>query len=79
MSIRLASSCSHCEAFSAGKVCKVHDLKVSEDYVCDRFSLIPKLDSARHCGNCARHQTDACAHPSKATEGMLCASWAPQA
>lgn len=79
MPIRLASSCTHCESLKEGNVCAVHDIKVNANYVCDRFSLMPNLDGARHCGNCSRHHTDACAHPKKAAEGMLCSSWAPQA
>lgn len=79
MPIRLASSCTHCEALSDKSHCLVHDIKVNENYVCDRFSLKAHLSTERHCGSCARYKGDSCAHPHKAAEGMLCASWAPQA
>jgi hypothetical protein len=79
MAIRLANSCAHCEALSAQHQCKVHDIKVDENYVCDHFSFNPSLSTVRHCGSCARHKTDTCAHPQKAAQGMLCSSWAPQA
>jgi len=79
MSIRLASNCSHCESLSTENMCSVHKLKVNENYTCDRFSLIFKLDLDRDCNNCLRNNTDSCAHPQKAAEGMLCSSWAPQA
>lgn len=79
MPIRLASNCGHCAALSPANHCKVHDIKVNENYTCDRFSMVPNLNTARECSNCARFKTETCAHPSKAAEGMLCASWAPQA
>ncbi len=74
MAIRLASSCSHFEALSADNQCAVHDIKVNANYVCDRFSLKPQLNGARHCGSCARYNGSSCAHSQKAAEGMLCAS-----
>jgi hypothetical protein len=79
MPIRLATNCGHCSALAPSNHCKVHDIKVNEQYTCDRFSMMPKFDAARHCSNCSRFKTDSCAHPNKAAEGMLCASWAPQA
>jgi len=78
MSIRLASNCSHCNSFTAAHMCKKHKLKVSEEYVCDQFSLLAKLDDSAQCTNCLRHGKDDCAHPNVAAEGMLCASWAPK-
>jgi hypothetical protein len=79
MSIRLASNCAHCDSLSAANFCNVHEIKVNENYTCERFSLRPDIAAERHCGNCARHNSDTCAHPNKAAEGMLCSSWAPQA
>ena len=79
MPIRIASNCSHCESLQSSNICGIHKIKVNENYTCDRFSLTPSLNQERQCGNCARHQTDSCAHPEKAAEGMMCASWAPQA
>lgn len=79
MPIRLASNCAHCESLNAGNMCGIHNIKVTENYTCDRFALVPKLEGSRQCGNCARHNTDSCAHPEKAAEGMMCSSWAPQA
>ena len=79
MSIRLSSSCSHCEALSEKSICMVHEVKVNENYVCDKFSLQSQLINLRHCKTCARYQSESCTHPLKAAEGMLCSSWAPQA
>ena len=79
MPIRLASNCTHCESLETTNFCSFHNIKVNANYTCDRFSLVPKLDHERQCSNCARHQTDSCAHPEKAAEGMMCSSYAPQA
>ena len=79
MAIRLAINCAHCESLSASNHCMIHEVKVNENYTCDRFSLQPKLEGHRHCGSCAKQNSSTCAHPSKASEGMLCTSWAPQA
>lgn len=79
MPIRISSSCTNCEALSAGSHCQVHDVQVNEHYTCDQFSLKAQLSAQRQCKNCARFKTQSCAHPNKAAEGMLCASWAPQA
>ena len=79
MSIRIASNCAHCEAFETSHMCGIHKIKVNENYTCERFSMIPELDTERSCTNCARHTTESCAHPETAAAGMMCASWAPQA
>mgnify|MGYP001800229026 CR=1 FL=1 len=79
MSIRIASTCSTCESFNASNLCVVHNVKVNQNYVCDSFAMNPSLNSQKDCGTCARHETDSCAHPDRASEGMLCMSWAPKA
>ena len=79
MPIRLSQSCTHCQALTSSSVCSVHEIKVNENYTCDQFSIRPQLATSRHCGSCARYKGESCAHPAKAAEGMLCASWAPQA
>ncbi|MBN3519727.1 hypothetical protein JYB62_06900 [Algoriphagus lutimaris] len=78
MSIRIASSCNHCNSFSESHMCKTHDLKVSEEYTCDQFSILQQLNKSMHCNSCQRMNRADCEHPDLAAEGMLCASWAPK-
>lgn len=79
MAIRLSSSCQNCSNLESTATCQIHGVKVSSTYTCDQFSMKFALSEERQCTNCARHQTDTCAHPDKAAEGMLCTSWAPAA
>jgi len=78
MSIRISSSCNHCNSFTEAQLCKTHELKVSKEYTCDQFSILQQLDKSMHCNSCARHHRTDCAHPDLAADGMLCASWAPK-
>ncbi|WP_157366935.1 hypothetical protein [Algoriphagus vanfongensis] len=78
MSIRIASSCNHCNSFTTANQCKTHDLKVSEEYVCDQFSLIQKLNDSMHCMSCQRYNRADCEHPDRAADHMLCSAWAPK-
>lgn len=78
MSIRIASSCNHCSSFTEANLCKTHELKVSEEYTCDQFSILKQLNDSMHCHSCIRHHRKDCEHPDLAAEGMLCASWAPK-
>jgi len=77
MAIRLSSNCNNCAELSAEALCNVHQVKVSGDYTCDSFTRKPEMNEDRQCTTCSRHETASCAHPDKATEGMLCVSWAP--
>ena len=79
MAIRLSSNCSNCAELSPAVICNVHKVKVSENYTCDSFSLKTTLSVDTDCTTCARFKKESCAHPDKATEGMLCTSWAPMA
>ncbi|MEL6133526.1 MAG: hypothetical protein AAFR59_09210 [Bacteroidota bacterium] len=77
MAIRLSSTCTNCTSMSADTTCKVHHVSVNANYTCDHFALKAELDNDRQCLTCVRHETEACAHPEAAAEGMLCKSWAP--
>lgn len=77
MAIRLSSNCSNCNNLGADNMCSVHEVQVSGNYTCNQFSLKAELDNERQCTTCVRFETDSCAHPAKASEGMLCTSWAP--
>lgn len=59
-------------------MCKTHDLKVSEEYTCDQFSILQQLNKSMHCKSCQRMNRADCEHPDLAADGMLCASWAPK-
>lgn len=75
--IRLSSNCSNCSAVSDSAECTIHHVKINEHYTCDSFSWKTSLTDERQCGNCSRYGKSSCAHPSKASEDMLCSSWAP--
>ena len=77
MAIRLSSTCTNCTSVNSESICQTHNVNVSANYTCDHFSLKSELEASRDCLNCVRHQSDSCAHPTAAAEGMLCKSWAP--
>lgn len=77
MAIRLSNNCTNCTQLSATLVCNVHQVKVSESYTCDNFTLKENMNAEKDCTSCARHNDNSCPHPTKASAGMLCASWAP--
>ena len=79
MAIRLSSTCTNCAELSDAIMCNVHEVKVNGHYTCDSFSMRQDLMLDRQCTTCTRYQQDDCAHPEKASEGMLCKSWAPVA
>ncbi|WGK64951.1 hypothetical protein [Croceiramulus getboli] len=79
MAIRLAHNCTNCQQLKANHSCSIHEVQVEGQYTCDQFEMKIALKDLRHCGSCSRYHTTHCAHPEKATAGMLCASWAPQA
>lgn len=78
MSIRLGNSCTNCENFTAQNMCKVHGVKVNENYTCDSFVMKAALKDDRNCVTCVRYGQSDCANPQKAAPGMLCSHWAPQ-
>ena len=78
MAIRLGNSCSNCERFTADHQCQQHEVTVDAHYTCDSFQLKESMKKDDpNCTTCARFETSTCAHQSKASVGMLCASWAP--
>ena len=79
MSIRIGNSCNNCSSLTANQECQVHSVKVSPEYTCDTFDLKTNLKDDSNCSNCARFEQSSCAHPKKATAGMLCSQWAPRA
>ena len=79
MAIRLSSNCTNCAELSPAVMCNVHKVKVSENYTCNSFTLKTSLNIETDCTSCARFNAESCAHPSKASEGMSCSSWAPVA
>lgn len=77
MSIRKASSCSNCENLQSNGYCSIHEVEVSNSYVCDSFEMKANLKNEDDCTNCARFKTSNCANPEKAAPGMMCKHWAP--
>ncbi len=77
MSIRKASNCSNCENLQNNGFCSVHEVEVSNNYVCDNFEMKASLKNEDDCTNCARFKTSHCANPEKAAPGMMCKHWAP--
>ncbi len=78
MVIRLGNSCINCYNLSATETCKVHGVKVSNNYTCDSFEMKSSLKNDPNCSTCVRFEKSTCANPQKATAGMLCSHWAPQ-
>lgn len=78
MSIRVATNCGTCMSFTATNICKTHEVKVSNQYICDQFTGDSMLNKAIDCVSCSRHEREDCKHPDIATKGMLCTSWAPK-
>lgn len=79
MAIRYANNCSNCEHLMEGSLCGKHQVMVSGRYTCNKFSMMSELENERSCTNCSKFSTSSCAHPSKASPGMMCVSWSPQA
>ena len=78
MAIRLGNSCVNCENLTATDTCKVHGVKVSDNYTCDSFEMKVALKNDPNCSTCSRFETTTCVNPQKASPGMLCSHWAPQ-
>ena len=77
MAIRLGNSCKNCKSLGTDNACAVHHVKVGYHYTCDSFSLKANLTDQRDCGTCFRYESSHCAHPAKASQGMMCSVWAP--
>ncbi|MDO5608797.1 MAG: hypothetical protein Q4G08_10115 [Capnocytophaga sp.] len=79
MAIRLVNGCVNCQNLQENNLCGVHQTKVEAKYTCDSFDMVMAAKEAVSCGTCTRFKTSRCAHPDKASTGMLCSSWAPEA
>ncbi|MAZ27208.1 MAG: hypothetical protein CL868_09055 [Cytophagaceae bacterium] len=78
MAIRLGNSCLNCDNLIEGDYCKVHEINVSERHTCDSFEMKAVLKDNPDCTTCSRYEGPTCAHPQKASPGMMCSHWAPQ-
>ena len=57
-------------------VCEKHNIEVSLLNVCDSHQLSNESVSKNsNCSNCNHFEKSSCAHPSSASEGVLCFSW----
>lgn len=79
MAIRIGNSCVNCENLSANEICGVHKVKVSNSYTCDSFEMKATLKNDPNCATCLHYEKTDCANPQKASIGMSCSHWAPQA
>lgn len=77
MAIRKASNCANCENLQSNGFCSVHEVEVSNNYVCNSFEMKASLKNQAECTNCARFNSSQCANPEKAAPGMMCKHWAP--
>ncbi len=76
MSIKSTASCMNCENFNSDFVCEKHNIEVSLLNVCDSHQLSNESVSKNsNCSNCNHFEKSSCAHPSSASEGVLCFSW----
>ncbi len=79
MKISLASCCANCEHFLNGQLCGVQEVVVSENQVCEAYEFKAVLHREDDCLKCSKFQTNNCAHPQKASEGIMCTVWYPRA
>ena len=73
--LKSVSTCLSCENLVENFKCKVHQLEVELNNVCDSHLSRPSLNKGSSCGNCSSYQTDNCSYPTKASEGLLCFDW----
>ncbi len=78
MKVKLAQCCGNCEHFINGQICSVQEIVVSENQVCEAYTFKPVLHREDDCLKCSKFQTTNCAHPSKASEGIMCTVWIPR-
>lgn len=79
MSIRLTSGCVNCQNLTEERNCAIHNVKVEERFTCDSFDMRPSLFDEVDCTSCSRMNDSSCAHPAKASAGMMCSKYAPNA
>lgn len=73
--LKSVSTCLSCENLVENFKCKVHQLEVELNNVCDSHVFKPFLNKESSCNNCISFNTSNCSHPSKASEGILCFDW----
>lgn len=73
--LKSVSTCLSCENLVENFRCKVHQLEVELNNVCDSHLSKPSLNKGSSCNNCSNYQTDNCSYPDKASEGLLCFDW----
>ncbi len=78
MNVKLANCCGNCEHFINGQICAVQEIVVSENQVCEAYQFKAVLHRDDDCLKCVKFQTNNCAHPQKASEGILCSVWYPR-
>lgn len=78
MNVQLAKCCGNCENFINGQVCAIQEIVVSENQVCEAYQFKAVLHRDDDCLKCVKFQTNNCAHPQKASEGILCSVWYPR-
>ena len=78
MAIRLGNTCSNCDKLMGDNMCAVHSVEVGHLYTCDSFEMKARLADERNCTSCLRFEREDCANPTKASQGMMCAVWAPR-
>ena len=73
--LKSVSTCLSCENLIENFKCKIHDLEVELNNVCDSHVFKPFLTKESSCNNCVSFNTDNCSHPKQASESLLCFDW----
>ncbi|BDD06855.1 hypothetical protein [Aureibacter tunicatorum] len=75
MEIKKTNSCASCDNLLSDGICRVNKILVSLDQTCEGFDHKLELHKYSDCSNCVKHNSNNCAHPSTAIQGMLCTSY----
>lgn len=78
MDLKLANCCGNCEHLMKGQLCSVKEIGVGENQVCNSFEFKAVAHPDDDCLKCSKFQTNNCAHPRVASEGILCTVWYPR-
>lgn len=78
MEVKMAQCCGNCEFHVNGQLCSIQEIITGENLVCDAYKFRAVLHRDSDCLKCSKFQTSNCAHPKKASEGMLCTVWNPR-
>ena len=73
--LKSVSTCLSCEILVENFKCKLHQIEVELNNVCDSHIFKPSLNKDSSCNNCNSYKTDNCSHPEKASDGFLCFDW----